>query len=300
MLTDLPNIMITGGCGFIGSHLTHRLLDQGFYVHVVDDQRQGKVIWNHDNVEYHKCDVANFNPHDAYIEPPQAIFHLANTPRVRRALEYPTETIKNNIGTTATVADWARTFNCKLFFATSSSTQYKEAASNPYTFSKAMCEHMLMLYRDLYGLDFVLMYFYNVYGPGEADYGPYSTVIRKFKKDYLQGNPLTIYGNGKKQRDFTHVNDVIQGLLQLMVDQEAPSVAHFGKGNPQSIQSIADNFDCPMIYEFDRPSEAQITHCENPYIECPNDVHSYLQHWVKENKTNYDPKDRSGQHNRND
>ena len=82
-------------------------------------------------------------------------------------------------------------------------------------------------------LDFVLMYFYNVYGPGEADYGPYSTVIRKFKKDYLQGNPLTIYGNGKKQRDFTHVNDVIQGLLQLMVDQEAPSVAHFGKGNIQ-------------------------------------------------------------------
>ncbi len=285
MITDLPHVIVTGGCGFIGSHLTKRLLDQGFCVTVVDDNRTGNVFFNHNSVEYHKCDVVDFNPHKNSIEPPSAIFHLANSPRVRRALEYPTETITNNVSTTCAVADWARIFNCKLFFATSSSTQYTESHMNPYTFSKIICENLLDLYRRLYYLDFVLMYFYNVYGPGEADYGVYSTVIRKFKKSYLQGESLTIYGNGKKERDFTHVDDVVQGMQQLLVDPTLPSVAHFGKGDPKTISSIANCFDHPVVHTFDRPGEAQKTLCTEPYIECNNDVHEYIKKWVKENKS---------------
>ena len=284
MLTEKPNIIVTGGCGFIGSHLVENLAADGFFVTVVDDNRSGNHFIENENIEYHKCDVVNFNPHHASIEPPSAIFHLANSPRIRRALEYPTETITNNIGTTCAVADWARIFNCKLFFATSSSTQYVESQENPYTFSKVVCESTLQLYRKLYSLDYVLMYFYNVYGPREADYGEYSTVVRKFKMDYLAGKPLTIYGTGKKERDFTHVHDVIQGLQQLMVDPNLPSVAHFGKGAPMSINSIADAFDHPVVHTFDRKGEAQRTFCPAPYIECNNDVHQYIKLWVQENK----------------
>tara|TARA_B100000287_G_scaffold163599_1_gene154337 strand:+ start:1133 stop:2011 length:879 start_codon:yes stop_codon:yes gene_type:complete len=284
MLTDRPNIIVTGGCGFIGSHLTKRLLEQGFAVTVVDDNRTGKVFWNHDFVEYHKVSVENFNPHQHSVEPPVGIFHLANSPRVRRSLEYPTETIINNVSTTCAVADWARIFNCKLFFATSSSTQYVESRGNPYTFSKLVCEEALNLYRNLYSLDYVLMYFYNVYGPGEADYGEYSTVVRKFKMDYLAGKPLTIFGTGKKERDFTHVDDVVQGLLQILADPTLPSTAHFGKGDPRTIASIAEAFDHPIVHTFDKPGEAEKTLCETPYIECPNDVYDYITNWVKENK----------------
>ena len=298
MLTDMPNILVTGGCGFIGSHLVEKLLDQGFFVTVVDDNRAGTHYIEHENVEYHKCDVMHFNPHHASIEPPSAIFHLANSPRIRRALEYPTETITNNIATTCAVADWARVFNCKLFFATSSSTQYIESQENPYTFSKVCCESVLQLYRKLYSLDYVLMYFYNVYGPREADYGEYSTVVRKFKMDYLQGKPLTIYGKGDKERDFTHVDDVIQGLLQLIVDPGLPSVAHFGKGEPKTISSIANAFGSPVVHTFDRKGEAQRTCCETPYITCPNDVHKYIKQWVQENKN--DAESGSRQHNRDD
>jgi UDP-glucose 4-epimerase len=226
----------------------------------------------------------HFNPHHASIEPPSAIFHLANSPRIRRALEYPTETIINNIATTCAVADWARVFNCKLFFATSSSTQYIESQENPYTFSKVCCESVLTLYRKLYSLDYVLMYFYNVYGPREADYGEYSTVVRKFKMDYLQGKPLTIYGKGDKERDFTH-----PGL---------PAVAHFGKGEPKTISSIANAFGSPVVHTFDRKGEAQRTCCETPYITCPNDVHKYIKQWVQENKN--DAESGSRQHNRDD
>jgi|TARA_R110002050_G_scaffold277093_1_gene422558 nucleoside-diphosphate-sugar epimerase len=285
MLTDKPNIIVTGGCGFIGSHLTKQLLENGFAVTVVDDNRTGKTFFKHEAVEYWKVDVKDFNPHKSHIEPPVAIFHLANSPRVRRSLEYPTDTIVNNVGSTCAVADWARTFNIKLFFATSSSTQYIESRGNPYTFSKLVCEETLNLYRTLYSLDYVLMFFYNVYGPGEADYGEYSTVVRKFKKDYLQGKSLTIFGTGKKERDFTHVDDVVQGLIQLLADPGLPAKAHFGKGEPQTISSIADSFDHHVVHSFDRKGEADKTLCTDPYIECPNNVHDYIKNWVKENKS---------------
>ena len=97
MLTDKPNIIVTGGCGFIGSHLVENLIDQGFFVTVVDDNRSGNYYIEKENLEYHKIHVFNFDPLHASIEPPACIFHLANSPRIRRALEYPTETITNNI-----------------------------------------------------------------------------------------------------------------------------------------------------------------------------------------------------------
>lgn len=283
MKNIIPNIIVTGGCGFIGSHLVERLLEQGFLVTVIDDQRVGKWMIDHPHVQYFKCDVASFNPFTHFINPPSAIFHLANSPRVRRALDYPCDTIQNNVSTTAAVCDWARIFSCKLYFATSSSTKYRES-KNPYTWSKKVCEDMIDMYSEMYGIDCTKLFFYNVYGPGEADYGEYSTVIRKFKMAYLEGNPLTIYGNGKKERDFTHVYDVVQGLLQLMVDVRKLKEVHLGKGSPNSILSIAECFESDIIYSFDKPGEAQYTRCENPYIVCPTEVHSYLKDWVVRNK----------------
>lgn len=274
-------IVVTGGCGFIGSHLVDRLSDIGFHVYVVDDMRQGKYVIDRPNVEYFFEDVSTCKLTEK-ITRPLAIMHLANSPRVRRSLEEPRDTIDNNITTTTAVADWARHWQTFLFFATSSSTQYKDSV-NPYTWSKAACEGILELYKELYDLKYMKMFFYNVYGPGEADYGPYSTVIRKFKKDYLKGNPLTIFGNGSKERDFTHVDDVVQGILQLLVDPEHHEEVHFGKGDPKTILSIAQAFNTSIVHSFDKPGEAQTTICKKPYIECPNDVFSYIDNWLKEN-----------------
>lgn len=274
-------IVVTGGCGFIGSHLVDRLSDIGFHVYVVDDMRQGKYVIDRPNVEYFFEDVSTCKLTEK-ITRPLAIMHLANSPRVRRSLEEPRDTIDNNITTTTAVADWARHWQTFLFFATSSSTQYKDSV-NPYTWSKAACEGILELYKELYDLKYMKMFFYNVYGPREADYGPYSTVIRKFKKDYLKGNPLTIFGNGSKERDFTHVDDVVQGILQLLVDPEHHEEVHFGKGDPKTILSIAQAFNTSIVHSFDKPGEAQTTICKKPYIECPNDVFSYIDNWLKEN-----------------
>jgi len=274
-------ILVTGGCGFIGSHLVDRLSEIGFEVFVVDDLRQGEYVWDRPNIQYFFDDVSTSNIVEQ-IPRPLAIIHLANSPRVRRSFDEPRDTIDNNITTTTAVADWARHWQTYLFFATSSSTQYKESV-NPYTWSKAACESILDMYEELYDLKFMKMFFYNVYGPREADYGPYSTVIRKFKKDYLEGKPLTIFGNGSKERDFTHVDDVVQGILQLLVDPTHRSEVHFGKGDPKTILSIAKRFNTSIVHSFDKPGEAQSTLCKTPYIECPNDVFSYIDNWLKEN-----------------
>jgi len=281
-MSEKARIVVTGGCGFIGSHLVQRLAEIGFYVYVVDDMRQGDYVFDLPNVEYFFEDVATCQLTEK-IKRPLGIIHLANSPRVRRSFEEPRDTINNNITTTTAVCDWARYWQTFLFFATSSSTQYKDSV-NPYTWSKAACEGILDLYKELYDLKFMKMFFYNVYGPGEADYGPYSTVIRKFKKDYLKGNSLTIFGNGSKERDFTHVDDVVQGILQLLVDPRHLEEVHFGKGDPKTILSIAQAFNTSIVHSFDKPGEAQTTLCTNPYIECPNDVFSYIDNWIKENK----------------
>ena len=111
-----------------------------------------------------------------------------------------------------------------------------------------------------------------------------SKKFMKFKMDYLEGKPLTIYGTGKKERDFTHVDDVVQGILQLLADPGLPAVAHFGSGDPKSISSIADCFDHPIVHTFDRKGEAERTFCERPYIEPTHNVHNYIKQWVQEIK----------------
>ena len=271
--------IVTGGCGFIGGHLSKRLIEQGSEVVVVDNQSVGKYTF--DGPEYVLTSVENFCKNVKTLDAVDAVFHLANTPRVRRSKDFPAETIINNIGTTAAIGELCSRNNIPLYFAQSSSTIYSDRYSNAYTWSKVAQDEILEMYKQNYGLRYVNMYYYNVYGPGEADYGPYSTVIRRFKQKYLQGKPLEIFGDGTKTRDFTHVDDTVQGMLELLVDPDEPTEAHFGKGEPHSIQEIAEAYETDIVYKFNVEGEAQDTLCANPYIECPNSVISYIKNWIR-------------------
>ena len=275
------NFIVTGGCGFIGSHLVEALTYLGQNVLVVDDLRNGKnIIKNDPNVSYIFDDVVDVVPQvDSRIH---GIFHFANTPRIRYAMKRPKETLKNNINPTIHVAEWSRKYNCPLYFATSSSTIYSDKLSNPYTLGKSIGEDILSMYKSLYNLNYHLLYFYNVYGPREADYGEHSTVIRCFKNAIETGNPLRVFGSGKKTRDFTHVHDVVDGLVTLIKTKRRPVHVHLGTGNPCSIQDVAEAFSHPIVHEFDRPGEAQDTICKNPYVKSNHDVIDYIKSWKKE------------------
>jgi UDP-glucose 4-epimerase len=280
MVEDGKYVIVTGGKGFIGGHLVTALLDKGYSVKVIDDERVGHYEIHHPNVLYIKEDVANYKLVDSDRKA-EGIFHLANSPRVRRSLDYPVDTLRNNIDTTLNVIDMALQINCPLYFSTSSSTKYVES-NNPYTLSKKMCEDLILMFRSKYKLEATMMYYYNVFGPGEADYGPYSTVIRRFKQKIQAGDPMVIFGDGSKRRAFTHVSDVVDGMFAMLDVPFVMDEVHLGNSKNVSILEIAQAFaPNEYIFEADMPGEAQETYCENPIIECKREVKEYIKEWVK-------------------
>ena len=275
MTDKIHNFIVTGGCGFIGSHLVEALVLHGQNVLVIDDMRTGSYKLTSKNVKYLHQDVASAIPVGKF----DAIFHLAATPRIRLSQTDPFGTITNNFNSTMVVAEYARRERIPLFFAASSSTRFLHHHDNPYTFSKSMNEELLELYRKRFGLEYHMLYFYNVYGPREADYGEHSTVVRAFKKCVESDQPLRIFGSGKKERDFTHIHDVIDGIIQLLTSKNKPKHVHLGAGNPVSIMDLAKAFDHSIVHEFDKKGEAEVTECADPYIEAEYDVISYVKKW---------------------
>ena len=284
----MNNVLVTGGCGFIGSHLVDEIKLQHPHVQVtvVDDLRTpGK--YQRDDVNYiiksiqDPQTVMDLKMHYSF----DTIFHLANTPRVRRAIEFPAETIDNNVTSTTAVCEIALEHGSHVFFSQSSSVQYDETQLNPYTLSKKFADQILMMYGMEYGVQVTNMYYYSVYGPREADYGPYSTVIRRFKQRLESNEQLEIFGNGSKKRDFTFVKDVVRNMMRMIEDEDIMSGkvidVHFGRGKPVSIMDIAKAFDHPIIHKFDLPGEAQVTHCLTPYGDYQCEVLDYITVWRK-------------------
>ena len=285
---QMNNVLVTGGCGFIGSHLVDAIVNNypQTKIVVVDDLRTpGKHINDSKNVIY---------IHESIQEPMVVnalkenysfdhIFHLANTPRVRRAIEFPAETIDNNVTSTTAVCEIGLQHGSHLFFAQSSSIQYDESVQNAYSLSKRFCDDILSLYMHEYGLQVTNMFYYSVYGPREADYGPYSTVVRRFKQKFAAKEALEIFGDGSKRRDFTDVRDVVANMLlmlndKIVMDGEIGDV-HFGAGKPVSIREIAEAFNTSYVHRFNIPGEAQETKSLQPYGEYLGDVVAYIKSW---------------------
>ena len=286
----MNNILVTGGCGFIGGHLVDKLVDTypSAKIVVVDDLRTpGKHINESPNVTY--CFETIQDPE--LLEGLRLnysfdnIFHLANTPRVRRAIEFPAETIDNNVTSTTAICELGLAHSSHVYFAQSSSIQYADQGTNTnaYTLSKTFCDQILEMYMYQYGLQVTHMFYYSVYGPREADYGPYSTVVRRFKQKVELGQPLEIYGNGSKRRDFTDVYDVVTNMMQMLDDPEVASgtkkACHFGAGTHVSISDIARAFNHSYVHKFDIEGEAQETKCERPYGEYTGNVLEYIKAW---------------------
>ena len=284
----MNNVLVTGGCGFIGGHLVDLLQKTypGINIVVVDDLRTPgnhsikgvKYFYTSIQDELLVADLKNNYSFDT-------IFHLANTPRVRRAIEFPAETIDNNVTSTTAVCEIALTHSSHVYFAQSSSVQYTDdgTSQNAYTLSKLFADEILNLYMEQYGLQVTNMFYYSVYGPREADYGPYSTVVRRFKQRVQENEPLEIYGNGTKQRDFTHITDVVTNMMLMTEDPRIKSGeikdVHFGAGKPVSIEKVANAFDHNKVYKFDMPGEAQVTKCLEPYGEYVGNVIKYIEEW---------------------
>ncbi len=254
-------ILITGGAGFIGSHLAEELLSQGEKVTAIDDLSTGSIdnikhLIDNPNFRFVYDNVRNSEVMHVLIEQCDAIYHLAAAVGVQLIVDRPVHTIETNIHGTEVVLNIANKFRKKVLIA-SSSEVYGKSENVPfkedddtvmgstkfsrwaYACSKAIDEFLGMAYYKQYNLPVVVTRFFNTVGPRQT--GQYGMVIPRFVSWALKNEPILIYGSGKQTRCFCYVKDVVQAITDLMDSSSADgSVYNVGSTEEISIESLAD------------------------------------------------------------
>ena len=248
--------LVTGGAGFIGSHLVDKLIDDGHEVIVVDNYSTGNN--SNGSALYIDLDVAEINVNPWVSESFDAIFHLAALARIQPSFEKPVVTHNANVNGTLQVLEYARQKETKVIYAGTSS-MYHDPYANPYTFTKGVGEQYCELYNKVYGVPVAIGRFFNVYGPRQLEDGAYATVVGIFEKQWREGSPLTITGTGEKRRDFTHVSDIVDGLIAMSDGEWNCDIFNLGTATNHSINELAGLFQCETKYIPERLGEAQTT-----------------------------------------
>jgi UDP-glucose 4-epimerase len=257
----MANILVTGGCGFIGSNLVDMLVEHHNVV-VVDNLDTGKkencnklANYIFDDIRSVFKDVDSLNPLLANID---VVFHLAALARIQPSFNRPVETMNVNTGGTILICEFARKVGAKVVYAGSSSF-YAGQHLNPYAFSKWQGEEVCKLYSEVYGLSTSIARFFNVYGPRHLRKGPYATVIGIFEDQMIRDVPLTVTGDGEQRRDFTNVADICDGLIKMSNESWSGEIFNLGTGTNYSINELALMFKDDIEYIPKRPGEAWIT-----------------------------------------
>lgn len=234
-------IVVTGGAGFIGTRLCARLSAMGHKVISLDNYFTGSEASHVPGVDYRRGHTKAIAKH--IHEKPDLIFHLGEYPHVEHSLNEPELVWDLNITGTLGVMEFWRNSGAKLVYA-GSSTKYAEGGSgrnqSPYAFSKATNTKMVANYSQWYSLPHAITYFYNVYGEGERA-GKYGTVIEIFRQKYINNETLTVTSPGTQQRIFTHIDDIVDGLILIGEHGEGDEFG-LGAAKAYSILEIADMF----------------------------------------------------------
>ena len=234
-------ILVTGGAGFVGSHLCERLVADGHRVISLDNYFTGTPENHVEGVEYrtgHTKDIAKHVP-----ETPQLVFHLGEYARTEKSFEDVELVWDMNKSGTFAVLEFCRRHGSKLIYA-GSSTKFADQGDgrdqSPYAWTKATNTELVKNYADWFGLSYAIAYFYNVYGPREMS-GPYGTLIRIFTELHRHGQPLTITAPGTQSRNFTHVSDIVSGLI-LVAEKGSGDGYGIGADQAYSVLEVADMF----------------------------------------------------------
>ena len=232
-------ILVTGGVGFIGTALIKKLLNEGYNVHSLDNYEVGLKENEVDGCNYHVGDIENIHLMDKDFD---LIFHLAALSRIQPSFNNPTETFRVNTIGTQDVCEFARLSGAKVIYAGSSSRWH-----NPYQSPYAACKHMgeeaCKMYKKTYGINIEIVRFYNVYGPGEILDGDWAAVVGKWRRQVKNGEPITIVGDGEQRRDFTYIDDIIEGLWKIGVkDIKHEDAWELGTGMNYSINEVYNWF----------------------------------------------------------
>ena len=284
-------ILVTGGLGFVGSHLVDSLMDDSDNEVVVMDNlcsESSSRKYMRDDVTYWIDDIRNLNTYKYEKYKFDVIYHLGALARIQPSFKDPLTYLSIDIMGTSHVLEYARRRSSKLIYAGSSSA-FGGTMLNPYTFAKYTGEQVCKLYSEVYGLSTVVARFFNVYGKRQPIVGPYATVVGIFEEQTKNKKALTVTGTGEQRRDFTHVSDIVSGLIALSRDEWGGDVFQLGTGKNYSLNEMAKMFKDEIEYIPKRPGEAWITLADikktkekvgwSPKIA----LSDYISQWKKEN-----------------
>ena len=257
----MEKVLVTGGAGFIGTNLIKKLLSKGYEVISIDNYSTGKKENEQKGCIYYDLNVNNTKLEETIpFDKIKTIFHLAALARIQPSLKNPQQTVENNVSGTLNILNIAKKYNITLVYAGSSSC-HNGLYGSPYAWSKYAGEQLCELYSKVYNLNTSICRFYNVYGPHQLEEGDYSTVIGIFERQYRNNEPLTITSTGEQRRDFTHVNDIIDGLYKCANKNFKAEVFELGRGKNFSINEIVDMFGAERKYIPARKGGYDVTLC---------------------------------------
>lgn len=232
-------ILVTGGNGFIGSNLIKRLISEGHTLTSIDNLSTGLKEYEVEGCTYVYTDVENIFELNGSFD---LCFHLAALSRIQPSFDNPVETFRSNTQCCQIVAEWAKFHKVKVVYAGSSS-QWHNPEDSPYATYKKLGEDIFRLYRKTYSCDFEIARFYNVYGPNELVDGKWAAVIGIWRYQIKTGKPITIVSDGEQRRDFTHVDDIVDGLVRIGMGKESHNEAwELGTGMNYSINEVFEMF----------------------------------------------------------
>ncbi len=226
----MSSYLVTGGAGFIGSHLAEELLRRGERVRVVDSFITGKRknLAHLSNVDFLEGDLGDLAVAKAAVQGIEYVLHQAAIPSVPRSVEDPITSNRANIDATLNVLVAARDAGVKRVVYAGSSSAYGNTPTlpkhedmptkplSPYALQKLVGEQYMQMFTSLYGLETVTIRYFNVFGPRQDPSSPYSGVISVFARSLLENTPPTIYGDGEQTRDFTYIANVVDGVLRAV------------------------------------------------------------------------------------
>jgi UDP-glucose 4-epimerase len=272
--------LVTGGCGFIGSHLVDRLLKEGFDVVVIDNLSTGRLL----NLEHHKTNskltihIADIVDHEKilpFFKDVDWVFHIAALADIVPSIEKPLEYHRSNVDGTISVLECCRKSNVKRILYAASSSCYgipdvhptPETADirpqYPYAVTKYLGEKYAMYWQQIYDMPVTSLRFFNVYGPRSRTSGTYGAVFGVFLSQKLNKKPFTVVGDGKQTRDFTFVTDVVNACYMAACNNNAiGKIMNVGSDNTYSVNRLVELLGGKIIFIPKRPGEPDCTYAD--------------------------------------
>lgn len=277
IIMNPKKVIVTGGAGFIGSHLVERLLGDGNTVTVIDSFSTGRIgnlssVIDNKKLKIVKEDVAEFEKIKKYFQNVDYVFHLAALADIVPSIKEPLKYHRSNIDGTVSVLEASRLANVKKFVYAASSSCYgipdvyptSETADirpqYPYALTKYIGEQCALQWGKVYGLPVISLRLFNVYGPRARTTGTYGAVFGVFLAQKLAGKPFTVVGDGRQTRDFIFVTDVVEAFILAAESNLRNEIFNVGSGKPQSVNRLVEILGGnDVVYIPKRPGEPDCT-----------------------------------------